>query len=150
MLSVEKYIRFNLIISSLEKSLQKYKNSNMTEYDLRSTHILCLISLKNSKGLTAAELIDTCSVNKALISRITADLFKRGYIEYTPDSADKKYKKRMVLTDEGRAVTDDIERKINRAVDFVSGTIPDEKLETFYEVLTTIETNITSLAKQNN
>jgi len=145
--SVEKYIRFNLTVSNIEKALQKYKNSNLTEYNLRSTHMLCLISLKDGGGLTAMDLAEVCSVNKALISRMTADLFEMGYIEYTADSADKKYKKKMILTEDGRSVTEEIIGKITKAVDAVSGNIPDFKLAVFYDVLFTIEKNLTNLAE---
>ena len=123
MLSVEKYIRFNLAIANVEKALQKYKNSNLAEYNLRSTHMLCLISLKYGEAMTAADLADVCAVNKALISRTTADLFEMGYIEYTADSAERKYKKKITLTESGQHVTDEIVEKITNAVASVSGNI---------------------------
>lgn len=149
MLSVEKYIRFNLTVSNIEKALQKYKNSNLAEYNLRSTHMLCLVSLKYGEAMTAADLADVCAVNKALISRVTADLFDMGYIEYTADSINKKYKKKITLTESGLNVTDEIAEKITSAVTSVSGQISETRLAVFYDVLFTIEKNLTNLAKND-
>jgi len=149
MRSVEKYIKFNLTVSNIEKALQKYKNCNLTEYNLRSTHMLCLIRLRDSEGMTAVDLAEACAVNKALISRITSDLFERGYIEYTADSADKKYRKRIALTADGCSVTDEIIQKITSTVEAVSGGISEARLAVFYDVLFTIEKNLTNLAENN-
>ena len=149
MLSVEKYLKFNSIISNIEKELQKYKNSNLAEYNLRSTHMQCMILLSKSNGMTAMELVDSCAVNKALVSRVTSDLFERGYIEFTPDSADRKYRKKMVLTEEGSRITEEIIAKITGAVTAVSGNISERKLAIFYDVLFTFEKNIENLSKNN-
>ena len=146
--SVEKYIKFNMTFSNIEKELQKYKNSSLTEYGLRSTHLLCMVRLKDSGGMTPTELAESCSVNKALISRVTADLFERGYIEFTADSADKKYRKKMALSNEGERITEEIIQKITHAVSAVSGNISARKLAVFYDVLFTIEKNIENLSKK--
>lgn len=149
MLSVEKYIKFSSIVSNIEKELQKYKNTNLEEYNLRSTHMQCLISLNDSDGMTAVDLADACAVNKAMISRVASDLLERGYIGFTPDSADKKYRKKMALTEEGKRVVDEIIAKIRHAVTAVSGNIPEEALSVFYDVLFTIEDNIEKLSNNN-
>ena len=111
--------------------------------------MLCLISLKYGEAMTAADLADVCAVNKALISRTTADLFEMGYIEYTADSAERKYKKKITLTESGQHVTDEIVEKITNAVASVSGNISETRLAVFYDVLFTIERNLTKLAGNN-
>ena len=111
--------------------------------------MLCLVSLKYGEAMTAADLADVCAVNKALISRVTADLFDMGYIEYTADSVNKKYKKKITLTESGLNVTDEIVEKITSAVTSVSGQISETRLAVFYDVLFTIEKNLTNLAKND-
>ena len=84
-----------------------------------------------------------------LLSRVTADLFDMGYIEYTADSINKKYKKKITLTESGLNVTDEIVEKITSAVTSVSGQISETRLAVFYDVLFTIEKNLTNLAKND-
>lgn len=138
----DRFMRFSMAMETISKSVQKYKNEEMASFGLKSMHLMFLYCLGQAEnGLTATELSKNCGVDKAFISRMAADLRAVGYIDYA-EQADGHYKKRLQLTDRGREIITDINRRVSVAVDKVTAGISRERLETFYGVLEQMNTNI--------
>ena len=84
------------------KSIQKIKATEMTEFGLKGTHVMCLFFLsQHPEGLTAAQLSQMCAEDKAAISRTLAVLQEKGYIQ----AGEKKYRAPLRLTPAGQALS---------------------------------------------
>lgn len=146
------FIRFSLATDTILKNIQKYKNEQLSAYGLRSMHLMFLYRLdKAEDGMTPGELAQSCSVDKAFISRITTELKNLGYVDYSaerPSFGRLRYKKRLSLTEAGRHVMEAVNTKVCEAVDKISEGISPEQLETFYTVLALMDSNLLALAEE--
>ncbi len=145
----ERFLPFILSIDRVSKNIKRIKDNVMEKYGLRSAHVMCLFSLvKNSEGLNSTELADACGVDKAFVSRVTGELERRGYIQRNQNDHGSIYKCKFVLTELGLDVNKYINEKIAQIMEEVSGSIPDHKIRTFYEVLAIIDENISFQLKE--
>ncbi len=139
-----RYATFSIAIEQIAKDLQKLKNDKMEPFGLRSVHLTCLVRLGQAKnGLTGADLAETCGVDKSLISRMLGELEEKNYIYY--EESEKKYRRRIYLTERGNDVLNAVQEMLATIVDSVRGDITDEELECFYRVLTHFDCNICGL-----
>lgn len=145
----DRFIRFSIATDTILKNIQKYKNDRLASFGLRSMHLMFLYCLdKAENGLTPVELAKTCSVDKALISRISTELRDKGYVAYADGENCElsHYKRRITLTEAGRNVMDVINSMISDSVDRIASGVSGEQLETFYAVLAMFAENLGSLA----
>ena len=88
-----------------------------SEYsDIRATHG-CVFRFVREDGMRLTRLAELAGITKQSAGEIVDDLAKRGYVERTPDPADKRAKL-ITLTDRGReaqatgfALFADVERR---------------------------------------
>ena len=147
-LKEDRYITFSITIEQIAKNLQRLKNDKMEKFGLRSVHATCLVRLGQSKsGLTGAELAEACEVDKSLISRVIGELEEKGYVDY--EISDKKYRRKIYLTESGRVVLSEVRSILSEAVDAVRGGASDTDVDTFYRILNYFDTNICSLIESN-
>lgn len=134
----ERFARFSFAIDKVAKNLQKYKNEHLEKFGLRSMHLMYLVSLgRTPEGMTATELAQNCSVDKAFISRLTGDLCDAGYVEYKTKKG-TKYNNKLILTESGRKIMKEIQKIIDDSVSHIIGDIPETHLTIFYNVLNQI------------
>ena len=132
---------FNGMIGSAMKSIEKIKNRGMCDFGLSGTHTICMRRLfEESDGLTRTELAKRCGVDRAQITRVIGELLVKEYVREIGDGS--HYRKKCVLTESGRAVTEEINGRVERVLERVSGQIPRERMEAFYEVLAEICDNL--------
>ena len=125
---------FNGLIGNAMKSLEKLKAKGMEEYGLSGTYTLCLRQLYGaSEGMTRTQLARTCNVDRAQITRVIGELIAKELVVEPNDGSN--YRKKCVLTEKGREVTAEINALVQRINTFVSGNIPQERLENFYATL---------------
>lgn len=137
----DRFEDFSNLIGSAMKSLQKIKNHGMEPYGLGSTHTLCIKRLNASPdGLTRKELSAECEIDKAQISRLIAELSEKGYVRDKSETAG--YRNKIVLTEDGKRIADEIEKKVVRVLKYVSGDIPQENIAVMYQTLETICENL--------
>lgn len=137
----DRFEDFSNLIGSAMKSLQKIKNHGMEPYGLGSTHTLCLKRLNASpEGLTRKELSLECEIDKAQISRLIAELGEKGYVRDKSETAG--YRNKIVLTESGKKIADEIEQKVRKVLEYVSGDIQKEQITIFYKTLGTICENL--------
>ena len=132
---------FSALLSATAKSLEHLKAKGMGEYGLSGMHTLCLQKLYEApEGLTRTELSRRCGVDRAQITRVIGELLAKGVAFEV--GGNSNYRKKCVLTDEGRATAAEIDALIKKINCFVSGNIEPERLKTFYETLYEICQNL--------
>ncbi len=139
---------FSTGVAHIVKMLQLLKSQKMGQYDLKGTTCLCLCRLLASEdGLTAGELSERCGIDKAQVSRCTADLTAGGFV-YRNDKEGRRYRQKYVLTDAGRAAALDISRTTMQIQAKAEQGIDTEELDTFYRVLLRMCDNLSDLRDQ--
>lgn len=133
------YINFTVLISKINKVIQRIKSFEIAKYGLQPIHVSCSYYLsKNPQGLTAKELSAMTLEDKAAISRALKTLNEKGFVQYAPGGRNEIVK----LTKEGMAFTDIVSKKIKLAVDAGSVKLTEKEHEFFYSSLIEIANNL--------
>jgi len=132
---------FSALMTNASKSITKLKNKYMSSYGLSSAHTMCIRKLNSSpNGLTRTQIAKKCELDKSQISRIISELSEKGYVLEGPECSN--YKKRVMLTDEGKRIAADINSIALDINKYVSGKISTEDITTFYRVFGEICENL--------
>lgn len=132
----ERFREFSGLVSRAEKALQRVKTENVKDYGLRGVHVSCLLALhERPEGLTATELASVCGVDRAQISRVTAELRGLDLVCEASPGPRRRYRGALELTEEGRAAAAEMAGIVDEKLQRVSGDIPPEELTVFYRVL---------------
>ena len=139
---------FDVSMSLICKSIQKIKSEIMQSYGLKSSHVLFMVQLgEQEDGLTASELSRAGHMDKAQISRVVSELTDKGYITKCSGTG-QKYRNKFKLTETGRRIAKDLDLLIEKAFEYVSGSIPKADLDVFYRTLFTISDKLFSLTEE--
>lgn len=131
----ERFREFSGLVSRAEKALQRVKTENVKDYGLRGVHVSCLLALhERPEGLTATELASVCGVDRAQISRVTAELRGLDLVCEASPGPRRRYRGALELTEEGRAAAAEMAGIVDEKLQRVSGDIPPEELTIFYRV----------------
>ena len=129
----ERFREFSGLVSRAEKALQRVKTENVKDYGLRGVHVSCLLALhERPEGLTATELASVCGVDRAQISRVTAELRGLDLVCEASPGPRRRYRGALELTEEGRAAAAEMAGIVDEKLQRVSGDIPPEELTVFY------------------
>jgi len=132
---IDRYALFRVYVENLSKNLSRYENEKMSALGMRGIHALALFHLgHHTDGMTGAELTAACAVDKALISRVTAELFEMGHIVYK-DPEKTKYRAKLVLTPSGRACLRQVTLWVCDAIRDLKNEITIEELNAFFKVI---------------
>ena len=138
----QRFETFVTAISSINRSLQRLKNTEMADFGLKGTHVMCLYQLqKHEEGLNPSQLTQLCDADKAAVSRTISELKDQGLV-CIPEDSEKRYRKQLRLTDRGRQVADVMDGKIMDAVKVVSQGYSLEEREVFTRVLLRVSENL--------
>ncbi len=143
----ERFNTFTVLIAKISRSIRKIKSEEMGELNLKSPHVSCLYYIYKMKRLTATELCDICSEDKASISRSLEYLEQNGYI-FCDNKRKKKYRSALTLTEKGVFVGEYIAKKIDSILDMASKGLSEEKRVILYESLALISGNLEKFCKQ--
>lgn len=139
---INRFAVFCTQINKLSHHIQRIKNHEMKEFDLKGIHCMCLFQLHhNDNQLTLTQLAANCNEDKAAISRVVNQLTIDGYIKEPPAN---KYKACLTLTDKGHEVARKIDVLAINAVDAIGNDVTEEEREIFYKVLTRLSQNMES------
>lgn len=139
----KRFETFTSLILQINRSIQRIKSMEMTEFQLKGIHAMCLFYLsQNPARLTQAELAKLCSEDKASISRALSELGERGLVIDTQLDQTKKYNARILLTDEGSAIAEKVNQKITRALDAVGTGLDEAEREALYLYLEKINEDL--------
>lgn len=137
---IQRFESFITGITVCYKYIQRIKNAEMTEFGLKGIHVSCMFYLNsNPEGLTSAQLCNLCCEDKATISRIVADLRKKGYI--APASG-KNYREKLHLTPAGEQIAEQMIPLIKNWVAVGGEGMTESQREDFYNGLALISDNL--------
>jgi len=136
---IERFRTFVSGITACYRYIQRIKSMEMTEFDLKGTHVMCIFFLHhNPDGLTATQLCQLCAEDKAAISRTLSTLNSRGYTV----SGEKKYRANIKLTEAGVEIARKLDGLIGQWVGFGGDGLTDEERTVFYRALEKISANL--------
>lgn len=131
----ERFYEFTGLVSRSYKALRRAQEKYTRDFGLRSVHVSCLLRLLDAPdGLIATELSSRCGVDRAQISRVTADLAARGLICEAEPGAKRRYRGSLTLTDTGRELAMELKNIVVEKLGAVSSSLDAQKVATFYEV----------------
>ena len=133
------YTNFTLVISKLNKIIQKIKSYEIGKYGLQPIHVSCVYYLcKNPQGITSKELSVLSLEDKSAISRALKTLHEKGIVEYVPHGRNDV----VTLTEKGKEFAEIIIEKTNSAVLAGSANIDEKERKFFYGSLLEISNNL--------
>ena len=138
---------FTILNCRINRCIRKIKADEMSEFDLKSTHVSCLYYLHEQNGLTAKELCDICDEDKAAVSRALDFLENNGYLKCDSKTV-KRYKSPINLTDKGILVAKKISEKIDRILGEASVGLSEENRVIFYQSLNLISENLEKICEK--
>ncbi len=139
---------FTVRIAKISRSIRRIKDQGMAEYGLKSVHVSCLYYLYRQDGLTLTELAERCEEDKATICRAVDFLERNGFLTRTP-TAGRRYKSPLLLTEQGRAIGQQVAEKVDALLDQISVALTERERAEFYRSLTAISDLLEKIAEQS-
>lgn len=140
---IERFESFTSSVTKAYKSIQKIKIAEAEQIGLKPTHVMYMYYLgKNPEGLTHAELCKLCIEDKAAVSRAIVELTKKEFIKNSEENSNRKYRTKIVLTDEGKHINNNLNEAIAIAVNKASKNLDEVDRENFYRVFFYITDNL--------
>ena len=145
---LNRFARFSLAISEIDRCWHKLAAEEMAKYELNSPHAVYLTTLYNfEEGVTAAKLGELCCKNKADVSRMVAILEKKGLVRKEAIGGNL-YRAKLLLTEEGKQAAEHVQQRAAVAVELAGSGMSEEEREVFYRCLELITTNLQTLSKE--
>ena len=144
---LNRFARFSLAISEIDRCWHKLAAEEMAKYDLNSPHAVYLNTLYEfEEGLTAAKLGELCRKNKADVSRMVSILENKGLVRKEA-SGNNMYRARLLLTAEGRQAAEQVRNRTALAVELAGAGMTESDREVFYRCLEQITANLQMLSR---
>ncbi len=132
----EKMIRFFNTLGALGKQINKFKSIYMEAQGLKGSDLSLLLTLDtHPQGLRPEELCSLIHADKALISRSLKNLRTNGLVIKDPSTI---YKARYYLTDQGKTLTEYLEKEAAKIFDATHTAIEQPQWEAFYDFCTSL------------
>ena len=145
---LNRFARFSLAISEIDRCWHKLAAEEMAKYELNSPHAVYLTTLYNfEEGITAAKLGELCCKNKADVSRMVAILEKKGLVRKEAVGGNL-YRARLLLTEEGKRAAEHVQQRAAIAVELAGSGMSEEERDIFYRCLERITANLQTLSKE--
>jgi DNA-binding MarR family transcriptional regulator len=137
---MENFSSFAISLENINKCINKIKSIKISEFGIRSAHFNCMMHIDlSSEGLTPTELSKDCGVDKAFVSRTTADLVKGGFIQTNKKFDDgRKYRNKYVLTEKGKEVIKETKTMIEKYFTELGEKIGEYEIKCFWRVVIAI------------
>ena len=129
MMDIDRFLHFETMIGCAAKSIQRLKALRMDAFHLSAAHTSCLTALLRAmpEGLTQTGLRHSLGMDRAQVSRVLSGLCERGYV---------------CCDGSGLRVSREIDNVIREVLGYVSGSIPPEEIERFYQTFSIITGNL--------
>ena len=142
----ERFFLFTSLVSRAYKALRRAQEKYTRDFGLRSVHVSCILRLYDAPdGLSATALSERCGVDRAQISRVTADLAERGLVCETSPGAKRRYRGSLTLTVKGREFAREMKSIVVEKLQTVSGELDENEVATFYEVFAQIDDKLDNI-----
>lgn len=145
---LNRFERFSLAISEINRCWHKLAAEELAKYDLNSPHAVYLNTLyQHADGITAARLGELCCKDKADVSRMISIMEKKGLVQ-KESSGGNMYRALLKLTDEGKAAARHVQQRAALAVELAGAGLSDSDREIFYQALDRITSNLQALVRE--
>ena len=145
---MNRFETFTGAILELSRCLQRLKDLEMKPLGLRGNHVMCLYHLgKHPQGLTVTELAAACREDKAAVSRCIAQLTQRGLVS-AEAQAHRLYRAKLTLTPAGRALAEQLYRRVDSAVAGGGQGLTPQQRETLYAAMNIVIDNLSRYLAQ--
>ena len=139
----DRFERFVVSITELHRYLQKLKELEMGQLDLKAGYTMCLYHLgKHPEGLTATQLTELCKEDKAAISRTLSQLSAKGLVSCELPENKRSYRTLYYLTEEGSTVVKKIGSRIYSGLAHGGDGMTEEQRVNLYDSLERISHNL--------
>ena len=143
-----RFARFSLAISEIDRCWHKLAAEEMSKYELNSPHAVYLTTLYDfPEGITAAKLGELCGKNKSDVSRMISIMERKGLVRKVA-VGENFYRAKLLLTDEGKQAAEHVQRRAALAVELAGAGMTEADREVFYRCLESITTNLQTLSKE--
>ena len=145
---IERFEAFTTSVTKAYKCIQKIKLTEAERIGLKANHVMYMYYLgKNPEGLTATELCKLCVEDKAAVSRAIVDLTEKGFVKPSEMDSARKYRTKIMLTQEGNEINKKLNEAIAIAVNKASSSLSEIDRENFYSILFNITDNIEEICE---
>ena len=141
----QRFTRFTMKLSRLNKLIQKLKADGMSPYGLKAVDTLCIYQLAEHGALSFSEVAEQCDLDPALVSRTLRELVKNGMVDKQGQPG--KYNATYCLTPLGAERAAAIRAVITAVQERADEGITTEELAVFYRVLTRLTENFEAMAR---
>lgn len=146
-----RFEKFTLLIDGIRKSIHKIKLDEAPRLGVKGVHVFWIFELYlHPEGLTATEIANVSRIDRSLVSREIEALKSDGYIKASESAKPKRYNERLVLTDKGIEIAENIQNKVLTVQEAVSRDIDRDELEVFYSVLERLYLNFNAISQDEN
>lgn len=138
----ERFETFVTAIAQIYRCIHRLKSDEMAAFGLKGAHVMVLYQLQqHEQGLTAVQLAQVCEEDKAAISRTVAELKNLGLVSQA-ETKIRRYRLPITLTEKGREITGQMNRKIVEAVMENGYGYSTQDRDLFYRILLKISDNL--------
>ena len=144
---IERFERFSFAISEISRCWHRIAGDVMGAHGLKGPYAVYFTALyRYNEGITAAQLGEICSRDKADVSRAMRQMTELGLVEKCGNGVNT-YRTQLKLTSEGVKLAETINAQAVKAVENASVGLAPEKRAIFYEALELITGNLQKLSK---
>lgn len=145
---LNRFARFSLAISEIDRCWHKLAAEAMAKYDLNSPHAVYLTTLyEHPDGITAAKLGELCCKNKADVSRMVGILEKKGLVRRETIGGNL-YRAKLLLTAEGKQAAEYVRNLAALVVEQAGSDLSDGDREVFYRCLEQVAGKLQAMSKK--
>lgn len=145
----ERFSEFVSSVTTIYKCIQRIKKQKISWCGLRGCDVMFLFFLSRApEGMSAAALCRKTGEDKATASRVLGGLEDNGYVTYLPGAV--KYRAPAILTEKGKAVTEEMNLMIADSVNEAGQDLTDEDRKAMYRSLCAIAGRLEKLVGENS
>jgi len=142
-----RFENFTMLISKISRGIRKIKTEEMTEFNLKSSHVSIIYYLHKMGSLTAKELCDICVEDKGAVSR-AIDYLEANACLACESSLKKRYNSRIMLTQKGNKIGQSIVSRIDGILENASCGLEEKDRIVLYKSLALISENLEKICNK--
>ena len=145
---IQRFEQFTSAVFEISRCWHKLAEEELSVYGLKGPHATYLtVMYRHKDGITGPELCQLCGRDKSDLSRAVALLQEKGLV--IKEAVDQSlYRGLLKLTEQGRAVAEQISKRACLAVEMAGGDLSEETRETFYKALFSITGHLREISKE--
>ena len=118
-------------------AIARMYNQQASKYDATMSIGFVLLNIDSEKGTPATKIAPQMGLEPRSLTRILKTLEERGAIYREVDKSDKR-SVRIFLTKDGKTAREQSRQTVLRFNEILRQEIPEEKINTFFEVITQV------------